>query len=167
MVTTLLHKQPKTLANSNSSLRRIDWLKSWYSLVMPVCLERGWGRKGVAPSYKGDEVIVTSLKITPSPVVQSPIKPVLESFCRFEVRVHFENRFFFFFFLYFASQTSIFSCFETRRTSTFLFSRRLVQNEVLCAHAKSMECTDLWDRYNLYNLYVTYAFGSAHEKFDV
>ena len=23
------------------------------------------------------------------------------------------------------------------------------------------------DRYNLYNLYVTYAFGSAHEKFDV
>ena len=35
------------------------------------------------------------------------------------------------------------------------------------AHAKLMECTDLWDRYNLYNLYVTYAFGSAHEKFDV
>ena len=27
-----------------------------------------------------------------------------------------------------------------------------------------MECTDLWDRYNLYNLYVTYAFGSAHVK---
>ena len=30
-----------------------------------------------------------------------------------------------------------------------------------------MECTDLRDRYNLYNLYLTYAFGSAHEKFDV
>ena len=35
------------------------------------------------------------------------------------------------------------------------------------AHAKSMERAGLWDRYNLYNLYVTYAFGSAHEKFDV
>ena len=32
------------------------------------------------------------------------------------------------------------------------------------AHAKSMERADLWDRYNLYNLYVTYAFGSAHVK---
>ena len=32
------------------------------------------------------------------------------------------------------------------------------------AHAKSMERVDLWDRYNLYNLYVTYAFGSAHVK---
>ena len=28
-----------------------------------------------------------------------------------------------------------------------------------------MERADLWDRYNLlYNLYVTYAFGSAHVK---
>ena len=35
------------------------------------------------------------------------------------------------------------------------------------AHAKSMERAELWDRYNLYNLYVTYAFGSAHVKFDV
>ena len=32
------------------------------------------------------------------------------------------------------------------------------------AHAKSMERADLWDRYNLHNLYVTYAFDSAHEK---
>ena len=32
------------------------------------------------------------------------------------------------------------------------------------ALAKSMERTDPWDRYNLYNLYVTYAFGSAHVK---
>ena len=29
------------------------------------------------------------------------------------------------------------------------------------AHAKSMERADLWDRYNLY---VTYAFGSANVK---
>ena len=38
------------------------------------------------------------------------------------------------------------------------------------AHAKSMERADLWERYNLYHLYhlyVTYAFGSAHVKFDV
>ena len=35
------------------------------------------------------------------------------------------------------------------------------------AHATSMERADLWDRYNLYNLYVTYAFGSAHVNFDV
>ena len=32
------------------------------------------------------------------------------------------------------------------------------------ANAKSMKRTDLWDRYNLYNLYVTFAFGSAHVK---
>ena len=30
-----------------------------------------------------------------------------------------------------------------------------------------MERADPWDRYNLYNLNVTYAFGSAHVKFDV
>ena len=35
------------------------------------------------------------------------------------------------------------------------------------AHVKSMERADPWDRYNLYNLNVTYAFGSAHVKFDV
>ena len=35
------------------------------------------------------------------------------------------------------------------------------------AHAKSMETADLWYRYNLFNLCVTYAFGSAHVKFDV
>ena len=32
------------------------------------------------------------------------------------------------------------------------------------AHAKSMGRADLWDRYNLYYLYVTYVFGSAHVK---
>ena len=32
------------------------------------------------------------------------------------------------------------------------------------AHAKSMKRGELWDRYNLYNLYVTYPFGLAHVK---
>ena len=81
------------------------------------------------------------------------------------MRVHFKNIFFFFNLLHLRQVYSVVSKQEEQAHSSF--SRHLVQNEVLCAHAKSMESTDLWDRYNLYNLYVTYAFGLAHEKFDV
>ena len=41
------------------------------------------------------------------------------------------------------------------------------QEEKAHSSFPAMEGADLWDRYNLYNLYVTYAFGSAHVKVDI
>ena len=73
---------------------------------------------------------------------------------------------FFFFNLSHVRQVySVVSKQEERAHSSF--PAVLFRMKSFSGHAKSMECTDLWDRYNLYNLYVTYAFGSAHEKFDV
>ena len=80
--------------------------------------------------------------------------------------MHFKNRFFFLFFnlSHLRQVYSVVSKGEEQAHSSFpaiLFRMKSF------AHAKSMERADLGDRYNLYNLYVTYAFGSAHEKFDV
>ena len=79
------------------------------------------------------------------------------------MRVHFKNKFFFLFFnlSHLKQVYSVVSKQEEQAHSSFpaiLFRMKSF------ARAKSMERADLWDRYNLY---VTYAFGSAHEKFDV
>ena len=92
------------------------------------------------------------------------IEPVLESFCRFEVRVHIKNIFFFLNLSHLRQVYLVVSKQKEQARSSFpaiLFRMKSF------AHAKSMERADLWDRYNLYNLYVMYAFGSAHVKFDV
>ena len=81
------------------------------------------------------------------------------------MRVDIKNRFFFFFNLLHLRQVYlVVSKQEEQAYSSFpaiLFRMKSF------AHAKSMERAYLWDRYNLYNLYVTYAFGSAHVKFNV
>ena len=78
------------------------------------------------------------------------------------MRVHIKNRFFFFFNLSHRRQVYLVVLKQEEQAhssfSAILFTMKSF------AHAKSMERADPWDRYNLYNLYVTYAFGSAHVK---
>ena len=40
------------------------------------------------------------------------------------------------------------------------------QNE-LCTHDKNRKHAELWVKINLFNVFVMYALGSVHEKFDV
>ena len=80
------------------------------------------------------------------------------------MHVHFKNRFVFFFNLSYLRQ--VYSVVSKQEEQAHSYPAILFRMESF-GHAKSMERADLWDRYNLYNLYVTYAFGSAHEKFDV
>ena len=82
------------------------------------------------------------------------------------MHVHIKNRFFFFF-LNLSHVRQVYSVVSKQEEQAHSSFPAILFRMNSFAHAKSMECTDLWDRYNLYNLYVTYAFGSAHEKFDV
>ena len=82
------------------------------------------------------------------------------------MRVHFKNGFFFFFFNL-SHLRQVYSVVSKQEEQAHSSSPAILFRMKSFAHARSMERADLWDRYNLYNLYLTYAFGLAHEKFDV
>jgi len=71
--------------------------------------------------------------------------------------------------LIYAHRASIFRALEAKEHISSRSSRYFVPNDQkkVCAHDKCRKRADLWVKINLFNVFVMYALGSVHEKFDV